>query len=186
MKGKSREASEGILRVRRLRDDGNSPGLIQELDSPLEGGRYSIVRSHAASALGTLGDPRAIPHLMRLVATDRHEHVRMSAAGALGRLNAQEAIPLLIEQLNDPDVGPRSVAADALGMLRADAATEMLTERLLDEGEHDDVRSSAGSALVLLGHGEGFRNMFEQHLAAIPWWRRWRRGRWTKLVNNEA
>jgi HEAT repeat protein len=186
MKGTSREVTQGILRVHRLRVDRNVPGLIQELDNPLERGRYKIVRSHAANALGRLGDPRAIPHLMRLLADDPHDHVRIIAAGSLGWLNAEEAIPLLVKRLDDPSVGPRSAAAEALGMLKADAAAERLAELLLDEGEDDEVRWSAGRALVRMGRGEGFKNMFAQHLAGVPWWRRWRRERWTKLVSNEA
>src|SRR5947209_8046860 len=86
-----RRATDEIARVRALRMGGDVVGLIQMLDSDVRGrGKYTIVRDHAAAALGRMGDPRAIPYLMEM-RHDPEEMVRFSVIQALGRLKAKEA-----------------------------------------------------------------------------------------------
>ena len=75
-----------IARVYALQSEGNVVSLIHLLDSDLRGAtRYSIVRSHAAEALGKLGDPRAIPYLIEM-RHDPEDIVRMDVMRALSRL----------------------------------------------------------------------------------------------------
>src|SRR5258708_3246871 len=72
-------------RVRELEIDRNVVGLIHMLDSDLRGrSDTSIVRDHAARALGRMGDPPAIPYLMEM-RDDPEEHVRVGVWSAPGR-----------------------------------------------------------------------------------------------------
>jgi len=75
---RERKVTAEIAGARAFHIDGNVVGLIQMLDSDLRGrGEYSIVRASAASRLGRLGDPRAIPFLMAMQ-DDPEEQVRFS------------------------------------------------------------------------------------------------------------
>src|SRR5262245_24556605 len=94
-----REVTFEIARLDALATEGNVVGLIRMLDSDLRGrSDYSIVRGCAASRLGRLGDPRAIPYLMEM-RDDPEEMVRFDVTQALGRLKAKEAEGFLLEGL---------------------------------------------------------------------------------------
>src|SRR5262249_58727815 len=58
-----------------------------------------------ASALGRIGDPSAIPPLLRLLAS-RDPYTRIEAISALGSLKAKEAVEPLIEITADEHVEP--------------------------------------------------------------------------------
>lgn len=60
------------------------------------------VRSHAAAALGVIGDSDALPFLIRALEDDK-ALVRIRSAYALGRINDRRAVPALIKTLDDPD-----------------------------------------------------------------------------------
>lgn len=72
-----------------LLGDRNLAGLLAELDNPHSTGQYLEVRGHAARALGTLGDPSAVPRLLEHL-DDESEMMRMNVLGALGRIGARE------------------------------------------------------------------------------------------------
>ena len=79
-----------IARVYALQSEGNVVSLIHLLDSDLRGAtRYSIVRSHAVTALGKLGDPRVIPYLIEK-RHDPEDIVRMDVMRALSRLGTKQ------------------------------------------------------------------------------------------------
>ena len=71
-------------------------------------------RARAANALGVLGDPRAIEHLL-LATKDEYPYVRAEAAFGLGRLKALQAEQCLRELAKeDWDAGVRGRAKEAL------------------------------------------------------------------------
>lgn len=67
------------------------------------------------AAQARLGDPRATPDLLQLVANGQPLRGRLLAAGALGVLHAKEAAEPLIEALGDPKV-PRMQAESAAAL----------------------------------------------------------------------
>ena len=87
--------------------------LIRILKSDLE----KLDRARAANALGVLGDPRAIEHLLQAT-QDEYPYVRAEAAFGLGRLKALQAEKRLRElALDDWDAGVRGRAKEALDWL---------------------------------------------------------------------
>lgn len=143
------QTNAAIARVRRMETDRNVAGLIAELDSALGYSRYTIVRSHAAAALGRLGDARAIPHLLAL-ADDPEDNVRRSAYGALARLEARDVTPTLVRGLNDEAPIVRMSAAEAIGCSGAvDSIGEL--QRVLGTDPDPEVRLYAVEALLRLG-----------------------------------
>lgn len=92
------------------------------------------VRSSAASALGTIGDPKATDPLIKAL-KDNDRGVRIAAARALGELNDKRAVEPLIESLKDKDPEVRVYVAESLGYLKAQKAVEPLIELLKDENE---------------------------------------------------
>ena len=148
--GNYRKVADGLARVRALRVDGNVVGLIHMLDSEVRGRRDTlIVRDHAATALGRMGDPRAIPYLMEL-RDDPEEMTRFSVIQALGRLKAKEAEGFLLERLEDSSPLLRMTAATALGHIGAVDAIPLL-RKSLDTDPDPYVRLHAVESLVILG-----------------------------------
>jgi HEAT repeat protein len=70
--------------------------LIDALGAP-----EAHVRSTVCGVLATLADPRAVPALARVLATDRSGAVRAAAATALGRFDVEQARFALHGALND-------------------------------------------------------------------------------------
>jgi HEAT repeat protein len=56
----------------------------------------------AAEALGKLGDPQAIPALIKALG-DSDWDVRCAAAEALGKIGDPQAVPALIQALGDSE-----------------------------------------------------------------------------------
>jgi HEAT repeat protein len=148
--GDYRKVADELARVRALKVNGNVVGLIHMLDSEVRGARdTSIVRDHAATALGRMGDPRAIPYLMELRDAPE-EMTRFSVIQALGRLKAKEAERFLLERLDDPSPLIRMTAATALGHIGSVDAIPRLRESL-DTDPDPYVRLHAVESLVILG-----------------------------------
>src|ERR1051326_753781 len=86
-------------------------------------------RSHAARALGELGDKRAVDPLIVVLERDSDLYVRAAAAEALGSLRDSRAIEPLGRALGDvehPAVPP--AAAKALGAFGAAALDPVLAQ----------------------------------------------------------
>lgn len=54
-------------RTQRLKRDRNIPGLLQQLDSPLETSRGSTVHEAAVKALSEIRETTAVPRLRQLI-----------------------------------------------------------------------------------------------------------------------
>ncbi len=120
----------------------------------------STMRAKAASALGRLGDKRAVEPLIAAL-KDNDARVRMSAALALAALGDKRAVEPLIAALKDEDRRVRSMSAMALNMLGDKRAVEPLIAALKDEDR--SVRLSASDALGNLGD----KRAFEPLIAAL-------------------
>jgi len=75
------------------------------------------VRLWSASALGQLGDLRAVPFLCTALLDDPLAVVRSNCAWALGQLECTEAIPTLIKALKDEDLSVQQDVHEALESL---------------------------------------------------------------------
>jgi HEAT repeat protein len=119
------------------------PDLIDRL-----GDSDAHVRATVAVALALIGRAAAaaIPKLIALL-RDENENTRESAAASLGLLGA-DAIAVLIETLNDTDLGARSAALEALGRLGPGAPSIQRIEWLLfATGPAEEVRQILAQAL---------------------------------------
>ena len=103
------------------------------------GGSAWIARTHAAWALGALGNRRAVPVLSRSLG-DTESKVRRTSAWALGALDASEAVPALVEALKDTDAGVREQAAWALGAIGDRRAVDGLIGALSDRSPRCESR----------------------------------------------
>jgi HEAT repeat protein len=156
-----------LARIRSLENDGNVVGLIHELDSDVRGlTQYSIIRGHAANALGRLGDPRAVPYLVDL-ADDPEAIVRSDVFQALGRLHAHDAQSLLLDGLADPAPVVRMAAVEALGRLGDPTVLPRLWE-VLDQDPDAEARMYAAESLALLGD-ENVASRIPQVLRDVGW-----------------
>ena len=107
------------------------------------GSRKKGIRLHAATLLGAINDPKAIPALIDTL-KDNNKLVRREASTALSRMG-EPAVDPLIETLDDEDWRVRGAAAWALGNLGDEKAIPAL-ENLLDD-ESGFVKQGAQSAI---------------------------------------
>ena len=106
--------------------------------------RDSLVRAHAAAALGEIKDHRAVEPVLAAL-KDQDAGVRRSAAAALESLQDRRAVTSLLAALKDEDAEVRKAAAEALGGLGDPGAVEALLAAL---GDVDNtVRTGAARAL---------------------------------------
>ena len=89
------------------------------------------LRMAAASALGQLGEPSAVPKLVNAL-EDENSNVRVRACAALAQLDHPKAVPPLIERLSDPHGEVRREAAVTLASLGTDQALAALLDMLDD------------------------------------------------------
>ena len=115
------------------------------------------VRKALAEALGTLGDPQAVPALVEILKSDIHNrHARAAAAESLGKLGDPQAVPALIDALIShrgwQDEGVPEAAARSLGKLGAHSAVPVLIQAL--RKEIPSIQIAACEALGAIGAPE--------------------------------
>ena len=108
------------------------------------GSEVPELRMAAASALGQLGEPSAVPKLVEAL-DDENPNVRVRAAAALSQLDHPKAVPALIEKLSDPRGDVRREAAVALASIGTDQALAALLDMLDDP--NTSIRRIAASSL---------------------------------------
>ncbi|MBI1976160.1 MAG: HEAT repeat domain-containing protein [Candidatus Omnitrophica bacterium] len=106
------------------------------------------VRLEAVSALGAIGDARAIPVLV-VALGDEAKNVRDNAWDGLKKFK-EAAIPELLKGLRYENMLVRSRAADLLGEMKAVAAVDSLIQ-LVQGDKESSVRSAAVNALGAIG-----------------------------------
>lgn len=128
----------------RLRDAESVTPLCRALQ---HGGDLPLI---AATALGEIGDARAVPDLIGVLTSGTRAaeaDLRWTAAAALGRIGDPSAAPALCRALRDPIREVREGAAEALGALASETAVPALCEALADPEERVVLRAAAA-----LGH----------------------------------
>ncbi|MEX0727538.1 MAG: HEAT repeat domain-containing protein [Planctomycetaceae bacterium] len=128
--------------VQELGDAGETAALedvFKRVDDP-----WIPVREAAATAMGTLKDPRATPVLVRMLSDDSASVCR-AAVTSLGKIGDGRAVePLVQLSLSQPH--RKAQVGEAIGTLKAAAVSELL--KLLKHADPGIVLE----AVVLLGH----------------------------------
>jgi HEAT repeat protein len=141
--------------------------LVQITGNPDEN---KIWRMYAATALGDIGDPRALPALRALFA-DPDSLVRAYAASALAKFDMSEVEGTLREGLRDSNVRVRLAAAQALANPAAGGSVDILIYKARMDPERQ-VRSQAIQSLGEIGGAKAFsflRNLYRDGAAAIQY-----------------
>jgi HEAT repeat protein len=97
-----------------LRDRSSVQPLIEAADLGNTDSAGNAMNKEIAAALGRIGDPQALPALMRMM-NSRDQYVRIEAINALGASKAKEAVEPLMSIANDeegePYVAKRAIQA---------------------------------------------------------------------------
>ena len=129
------------------------PSVVRLLDDPED-----EVRAKAATALGRMGDQRAVGYLMDRLLTDPAPFVRARISAALGQLGGPEVIDRLVRALGDPAWWVRMRAVEALQHLGEMAEGPLLIA--LDDFD-PEIRTRAAVALERLGVPDKLIRMIE-------------------------
>lgn len=119
------------------------PVLVRALGDPND-----EVRAKAATALGRLGDRRAINHLLDHLLTDPAPFVRVRIACTLGQFGGPEVIEHLVRALRDPAWWVRMRSVEALEQIGPSAEGPLIVA--LDDPD-PVIRSRAAGTLERLG-----------------------------------
>jgi HEAT repeat protein len=119
------------------------PLLVTALDDPDD-----EVRAKSATALGRLGDRRALAYLLDHLLTDPAPFVRTRIAAALGRFDQPEVIDRLVRALGDQAWWVRMRSVEALEQIGAQAEGPLLGA--LDD-PNPEIRARAAVGLERLG-----------------------------------
>ena len=125
--------------IQNLKATKDIDGLISALEYPDD----HNIRLAAASALGKIGDGRAVNPLITRLKDQRR--VREAAVQSLGLIGDERAVDPLMTLLEDESWEVRSTVAKALGRIGAIRAIPHLKE-LLDD-DNDNVRWYASQAI---------------------------------------
>ncbi len=102
------------------------------------------LRMAAASALGKLGEPSAVPKLVEAL-DDENPNVRSRCCAALAQLDHPQAVPPLINRISDPNADVRREAAVSLASIGTDQALAALLDMLDDP--NTSIRRIAAASL---------------------------------------
>ncbi|MGH7508857.1 MAG: HEAT repeat domain-containing protein [Gemmatimonadales bacterium] len=119
------------------------PAIVRALGDPED-----EVRAKAATALGRLGDRRAVGYLMEHLLTDPAPFVRLRIASSLGQFGGPEVINRLVRALGDPAWWVRMRSVEALEQVGSAAEGPLLVA--LDDSD-PEIRVRAAAALERLG-----------------------------------
>ncbi len=95
----------------------------------------SEVRGYTTIALGELGNPKAIEHLIELALHESNFVVRAHIANALGRIGDLSAVPCLADLLTDDAPYVRQCAVQALGRIEGPEVFEPVANALNDSSD---------------------------------------------------
>jgi len=118
------------------------PSLVRSL-----GDQEDEVRGKAATALGRLGDRRAVGYLLEHLLTDPAPFVRVRIASALGQFGGPQVIDRLVRALGDPAWWVRMRSVEALEQIGSVAEGPLLVA--LDDPD-SEIRVRAAVALERL------------------------------------
>ena len=98
-------------------------------------------RDKIIEALGELGDRRAVPELVAILASPKEkDSTKRKAVWAIGKIGDRNIIPSLIEASKRLDRGTLALMVYVLGLLGDDRAIPMLADLLGDNAPADDGR----------------------------------------------
>jgi len=129
------------------------PALVRLLSDPAD-----EVRGKAATALGRLGDRRAVGYLLEHLLTDPTPFVRVRIAASLGQFGGPEVTDRLVHALGDQAWWVRMRSVEALEQIGAGAEGPLLVA--LDDPD-SEIRTRAGVALERLGLPDTLVRMIE-------------------------
>lgn len=129
------------------------PSLTRLLGDPED-----EVRAKAATALGRLGDRRAIGYLLEHLLTDPAPFVRGRIASSLGQFGGPEVIDRLVRALGDSAWWVRMRSVEALEQIGAGAEAPLLVA--LDDAD-PEIRVRAAVALERLGVPDNLVQLIE-------------------------
>jgi HEAT repeat protein len=138
-----------IFGLHRLGDYGHSSELADYLLNHQE----RMVRANAATALGRLGETKAVP-LLRKADRDEEEIVRMQALEARALLQDEAAIKDLLVMTHGYAGEQQAFACMVLGQAGVVKSVDALRLRLRD-GPHLETKLVAARALAMVGHADG-------------------------------
>lgn len=150
---KSPEVKGALARaIATVGDKRSAKPLADAVDLAPQDSATHGMNKEIAQALGQLGDPMAVPTLVRLL-KGKDNYTRVAAADALGALKAREAVEPLVEIAGDETAEPfvTKKAVEALGRIGDARAVPALVKLLTYERRSVSFYPESSFALFQLG-----------------------------------
>jgi len=149
---------EAALALEDLGGPAQVDALLDAVDTTVGAGSDTAARAanrgnaRIAEALGSIGDPRAAPVLLRL-SRSGDDNLRLAAVEALGNVKAKEAVPELSHIVDDASAPPLLIkrAVVALGQIADPAAIPALAHGLVIERQGVSFLPESSFGLFVIG-----------------------------------
>jgi aminopeptidase N len=148
------DRADAVLALRKIKNDDE---VVAALATALNADKAWGIRALSADALGRVGGPVALKHLIDALNTNDFAPVRYHIVGAIGEFKDDPSVSAKLEAIahDDHSYRARASALQALGHLKSPNALGILTAAVDVESPDGFLRNAALRSLGFLGDAKG-------------------------------
>jgi aminopeptidase N len=144
------DRADAVIALGKLKNDDE---VVSALATALNSDQAWGIRAISADALGRVGGPSALRHLLASLDTNPMPAVRVHIVGAIGDFKQDASVPAKLEAIarDDRSYRARGSALQSLGRLKSPNALDILTANVQADSPDDFLRIAALRSLGFLG-----------------------------------
>ena len=145
------DRADAIVALDKIKNDDE---VIAALSTTLNSDPFWGIRSLSAQALGNIGGPNALKHLLASLDNNKEPAVRFAIVGSIGNFKDNADLPAKLQSIaaNDNSYRARAAALEALGRSKSADALNVLTAAVASDSPDDLLRIYALRSLGFLGN----------------------------------
>ncbi len=145
------DRADAIVALDKIKNDDE---VVAALSTSLNSDPVWNIRSISAQALGNIGGPSALKHLLDSLDTNKEPAVRYAIVSSIGYFKDNTEVPAKLQTIasNDTSYRARSAALEGLGRTKSADAITVLTAAVTSDSPDGILRNSALRSLGYLGN----------------------------------